>query len=86
MYIILCYDIDVKRVGKVLKTCRRYLHWVQNSVLEGELTGLEYQQLKDELNDIISNNDNVRVYSVRAEKWMKTEILGDSSVNTSSFL
>ena len=38
MFIILVYDIDVKRVGKVLKKCREYLNWVQNSVFEGEIT------------------------------------------------
>ncbi|HHV42883.1 MAG TPA: CRISPR-associated endonuclease Cas2, partial [Clostridiaceae bacterium] len=27
-----------KRVAKVLKTCRKYLHWVQNSVLEGDIS------------------------------------------------
>lgn len=86
MYILLCYDIGVKRVGKVLKICRRYLHWVQNSVLEGELTELEFKQLKDELNSTIKNKDNVRVYIVRSEQWMKTEVLGDISIDTSSFL
>ena len=43
MYIILVYDIASvnrgdKRVGKMLKHCRKYLNWIQNSVFEGEIT------------------------------------------------
>jgi CRISPR-associated endonuclease Cas2 len=38
MFLILVYDVNEKRVNKVLKTCRKYLHWVQNSVLEGEIS------------------------------------------------
>ena len=41
MYIILVYDIGEKRVAKMLKLCRRYLNWIQNSVFEGEITDLQ---------------------------------------------
>ncbi len=29
MYVILVYDIGEKRVGKMLKLCRKYLNWIQ---------------------------------------------------------
>ena len=38
MYLIMVYDINEKRVKKVLKIGRKYLDWIQNSVLEGEIT------------------------------------------------
>lgn len=38
MYLIMVYDIGEKRVQKVLKLSRKYLYWVQNSVVEGELS------------------------------------------------
>ena len=38
MYVILVYDFREKRVGKMLKLCRRYLNWIQNSVFEGEIS------------------------------------------------
>lgn len=38
MYVIIVYDVGEKRVGKMLKLCRQYLCWIQNSVLEGELS------------------------------------------------
>ncbi len=31
MYVIIVYDIGEKRVAKVLKLCRQYLQWIQNS-------------------------------------------------------
>ena len=38
MYVIAMYDVGQIRVGKMLKLCRRYLNWIQNSVFEGEIT------------------------------------------------
>ena len=29
MYVIPVYDVGVERLNKVLKTCRRYLVWIQ---------------------------------------------------------
>ena len=45
MYVILVYDIDQKRVGKMLKLCRRYLDWIQNSVFEGEINRGEIKRV-----------------------------------------
>ena len=49
MFIILVYDVGEKRVAKVLKKCRQYLYWVQNSVFEGEITPAKLKMLKEEL-------------------------------------
>ena len=38
MFVIMVYDVGKKRVAKVLKKSRKYLHWVQNSVFEGEIS------------------------------------------------
>jgi CRISPR-associated protein Cas2 len=48
MYVILVYDMGQKRVGKMLKLCRRYLNWIQNSVFEGELTEVQLKELLHE--------------------------------------
>ncbi len=45
MYVILVYDINQKRVGKMLKLCRKYLNWIQNSVFEGEITEVKLKEL-----------------------------------------
>ena len=56
MYVILVYDIGEKRVVKMLKLCRRYLNWIQNSVFEGSLTEVMLQQLKAEAKEIIDES------------------------------
>ncbi len=77
MFVILVYDVNQKRVGKVLKLCRRYLNWVQNSVLEGEITGSKLIKLKSELKKIIDEaEDSVIIYQFRSTRYSKREIMG----------
>ncbi|WP_188429545.1 CRISPR-associated endonuclease Cas2 [Kroppenstedtia guangzhouensis] len=74
---MLVYDIGQKRVGKVLKTSRKYLNWVQNSVLEGNISRVNYEKLKAELNSIINPEvDSVIFYTFRTTKYSEREIIG----------
>ena len=50
MYVLLVYDVEVKRVVKVHKFLKRHLHWVQNSVFEGELTDAQIETVKGSRN------------------------------------
>ncbi len=71
------YDVDVKRVAKVLKTGRKYLNHIQNSVLEGELSPAQYKQLRHEVQKIMDpNHDSVRFYLLRTTKYLTIEKLG----------
>ncbi|MEM2599512.1 MAG: CRISPR-associated endonuclease Cas2 [Nitrososphaerota archaeon] len=76
MYVIMTYDVNVERVVKVLKIARKYLTWVQNSVLEGEITEANFMILKDELNRIIGESDSITFYILRTTAYMKKETLG----------
>jgi len=77
MYVILVYDIGEKRVNKVLKTCRKYLNWVQNSVFEGEITKPKFEKLKIELKKIIrEEEDSIIFYAFPTKKYFKTEKIG----------
>ena len=76
MYVIMTYDVNVERVVKVLKVARKYLTWVQNSVLEGEITEANFMILKDELNGIIEEEDSITFYILRTTSYMKKETLG----------
>jgi CRISPR-associated protein Cas2 len=77
MYIILVYDVEVKRVGKVCKYLRQHLTWVQNSVFEGELTKAQLARVISGLMGIIDEDkDSVLVYKMRALKWMNKEVIG----------
>ncbi len=77
MFVILVYDINQKRVVRVLKKSRQYLYWVQNSVLEGEISESNYAKLKMELGEIINEDeDSVIFYTFRTTKYSKRETMG----------
>lgn len=77
MFIILVYDINEKRVGKVLKMCRKYLSWVQNSVFEGDISKASFVRLMGELESTIDPSvDSVIYYTFRGQNYTKRDILG----------
>ncbi|WP_297068793.1 CRISPR-associated endonuclease Cas2 [Thermococcus sp.] len=67
MYIVIVYDVSVERVNKVKKFLRQHLHWVQNSVFEGEITRAEFERIKAGLKDLIEEDeDSVVIYRLRS--------------------
>lgn len=86
MYVILMYDVDQKRTTKMLKLCRRYLSWIQNSVFEGEISEVQLKQLTIEAQDIMKEKDSLILFKSRVEKWLEKEIIGDEKASVSNFL
>lgn len=87
MYVILVYDIGVKRVGKMLKLCRQYLNWIQNSVFEGELTPSQLRELKMKANDIMDvDEDSIIIFTSRNEEWLEKDVIGKEKNELTSFL
>lgn len=77
MYVILVYDIGERRVGKMLKLCRQYLNWIQNSVFEGEITEVKLKELLSVAKKIMKEEeDSIIIFKSRDEKWLEKEILG----------
>ncbi len=87
MYVIAVYDCGEKRVGKMLKLCRRFLHWIQNSVFEGELTEGQLKDLKFEARKIMDKDyDSFIIFTSRNPKWMEKEIVGVEKNSIDNFL
>lgn len=86
MYIILVYDVGEKRVSKMLKLCRRYLNWIQNSVFEGELSEVQLKQLKGEANGIMEENDSLILFKSREARWLEKEVIGEERASTDQIL
>jgi len=87
MYVILVYDIDQKRVGKMLKLCRRYLDWIQNSVFEGELTEVKLKELLTEAKGIMKmETDSIIVFKSRQEKWLDKMVIGREKNKPDNFI
>ncbi len=77
MYIIMVYDVSEKRVNKILKIGRKYITWVQNSVLEGEILPSSFMKMKNEITKVINTNeDSVLFYIIRDLKYTSRETLG----------
>jgi len=77
LFVIMAYDVNVARVNRVLKIGRRYLSWVQNSLLEGELTKAQLARLKADVKKVIDEEeDSIVFYLLRRRQYMERELLG----------
>ncbi|MBC3788615.1 CRISPR-associated endonuclease Cas2 [Spirosoma utsteinense] len=87
MYVILVYDMGQKRVGKMLKLCRRYMNWIQNSVFEGELTDVQLRELLHEARRIMDEDeDSLILFKNREKRWLEKQIVGVERQSTDNFL
>lgn len=87
MYVILVYDIGEKRVGKMLKLCRKYLMWIQNSVFEGEISEVKLKELTFKAKKIMNlDEDSLIIFSSRQERWLDKQVVGKERSSTDNFL
>jgi CRISPR-associated protein Cas2 len=87
MYVVIVYDVDQSRVAKVCQYLRRWLHWVQNSAFEGELTEAQLERIKAELSDLIDQDyDSVYIYRLPDRKFVQKDVLGQEKAITEAFL
>ncbi len=81
------YDVGQKRVGKMLKLCRKYLNWIQNSVFEGEISEVKLIELKSLASGIMDEKtDSLIIFKTRNEKWLDKEIVGKERGEVDNFL
>jgi len=94
LYIILVYDITevldkegARVLRNVFKICKKYLHHIQNSVFEGELSKAKLEKLKYELKEWIRDDkDSLIVFVENDSKWLKKEFIGVSDDKTSNMI
>ncbi|NPV38758.1 MAG: CRISPR-associated endonuclease Cas2 [Brevinematales bacterium] len=93
MYVILVYDISTekkegkKRLPKVMKKCREYLHHTQKSVFEGEITEANLMALRTEIEKIINKKeDYIVIYRMDNKNNLKRENIGVDFDPTSNIL
>ena len=87
MYVILVYDCGEKRVAKMLKLCRKYLNWIQNSVFEGEISEVKLKELKYQALQIMdTEEDRIIVFSSRQHTWLDKEVIGKELSDVDNFL
>ena len=70
MFVILVYDVNVKRVSRVNKICKKYLNAVQKSVFDGFITEKKLEMLKGELQkSILTEVDSICIYRLDSTKY-----------------
>lgn len=86
------YDIPLSDGGarvqrNVFKICKKYLHHVQFSVFEGEISKVQLKQLNIELSQYIrKDEDSVLVFTSREKRWLDKEFWGKKDDVTDNFL
>lgn len=71
----------------MLKLCRQYLNWIQNSVFEGELTAVQLKELKYKAKEIMNEKeDSFIIFSSRDKKWMEKDVIGKEKNDLDNFL
>ncbi len=71
----------------MLKLCRKYLNWIQNSVFEGEISEVKLKELINKASSIMDNEtDSLIIFKTRNEKWLEKEIIGNERSETDNFL
>ena len=87
MYVILVYDFGEKRVAKMLKLCRRYLNWVENSVFEGEISDVRLKELLMYIKMFMKvNEDSIIIFKTASQVFMERQIIGRQLGSTDNFL
>ena len=87
MYVILVYDFGEKRVGKMLKLCRKYLHWIQNSVFEGEISEVKLKELLHVAHGFMEDDeDSIILFKHPSKVFLEKEGVGKERSNTDIFL
>jgi CRISPR-associated protein Cas2 len=87
MYIIAVYDVASERCGKMLRLCRKYLHWVQNSVFEGEMTEVALKEFLIEAKKImVESYDSLILFKNRNANWLEKQVIGKERSSVDQFL
>ena len=71
----------------MLKLCRQYLNWIQNSVFEGEITEVKLKELIGRAKLIMKQeDDSLIIFKSRDEKWLEKEVIGQEKNNLDTFI
>ncbi len=77
MHVIVVYDTAQERNPQILRTCRRYLHHVQRSVFEGQLSPAQLRRFQKDVSDFLDHGyDHVIVYTLPPGAELRRHTIG----------
>ncbi|WP_042663225.1 CRISPR-associated endonuclease Cas2 [Haloferax sp. ATB1] len=86
MYVVLVYDMEADRTQKMLRLARRYLTHVQNSVLEGEISAGDLQELRGRIEDLLKDGESVVLYELSSDSLLNRTVYGQDPTEDSRFI
>ncbi len=76
-----------KRVACMLKLCRQYLNWIQNSVFEGQISEVKLKELTAQARKLMdTSQDSLIIFKSREQRWIDKEVIGREKNDTDHFL
>ena len=87
MHVILVYDFGEKRVGKMLRLCRKFLFRIQNSVFEGDISDIKLKELLKKARTFMNKEeDSIILFKYPSSVRIDKEIIGKECGFTDIFL
>ena len=87
MYVILVYDFGERRVAKMLKLCRKYLNWIQNSVFEGEISEVRLKEMLSAAKAFMKEDeDSIIVFKGSSQCSLEKKFIGKERCSIDNFL
>ncbi len=88
VYVIVVYDVQADRTGRLRKPLRQYLTHVQNSVFEGRITAGQADDLESLLRDRVSGADDESaiMYRLGSESVVNRLAVGTDPAADEQFL
>ena len=85
--VTLVYDFGERRVAKMLKLCRKYLNWIQNSVFEGEISEVRLKELLFSAKEFMNGmEDSIIIFKGPNHSSLEKEIVGKERCTIDNFL
>lgn len=87
MFLVVAYDVPAKRTEIYRKLLARYLSTTQFSVFSGDLTEVLYRELRQEIDEVRIEKDNLVFIQTANRRNIQVEVIkkGIISKDTSHF-
>lgn len=87
MYVIAVYDVEAQKTTRMLKVCRKYLNWIQNSVFEGEITEVKLKEMIHKCRQIMDlGSDSLIIFKNPQANWLEKEVVGREKAVVDQYL
>lgn len=85
MFVLVTYDVPAERTRIYRKLLRRHLEHIQYSVFHGDITDGQLIRIKNEIDDILEEDDSVYIFESDISASVDCTVLGDADDPGSQF-